>query len=154
MAGGLPAEREERGQLDADTITYNKFGSMALSAQRTRLPVFKVSGSLRCPKASFASVWKAPTAALAILSIQRVVAHSFYGTNFGHALSTRNRPPPMTLQHRAQFLYMLEKYRTLIVVGETGSGKTTQLPQYLHEAQWTSEGRQVVCLQPRRVAVR
>jgi ATP-dependent RNA helicase DDX35 len=55
-------------------------------------------------------------------------------------------------QHREQILHMLEKYQTLIVVGETGSGKTTQIPQYLFEANWASEGRQVVCLQPRRVA--
>eukprot|EP00039_Didymoeca_costata_P018048 m.331944 g.331944 ORF g.331944 m.331944 type:complete len:709 (-) comp16824_c0_seq1:2032-4158(-) len=93
--GGLPAEREEKGQGDTDAIPYNRFGSLSLTAQRARLPVFK---------------------------------------------------------HREQILYMLEKYRTLVIVGETGSGKTTQIPQYLHEAQWTTEGRVVACLQPRRVA--
>jgi hypothetical protein len=33
------------------------------------------------------------------------------------------------------------------------SGKTTQLPQYLHEAGWTAGGRQVAITQPRRVPV-
>ena len=37
------------------------------------------------------------------------------------------------------------------MVGETGSGKTTQLPQYLHEIGYTKLGR-VACTQPRRVA--
>lgn len=36
--------------------------------------------------------------------------------------------------HRDEILYLVEQYTTTIVVGETGSGKTTQIPQYLHEA--------------------
>ncbi|KAJ1526803.1 hypothetical protein ONE63_008374 [Megalurothrips usitatus] len=39
----------------------------------------------------------------------------------------------------------------LIVIGETGSGKTTQITQYLAEAGFTSRGK-VGCTQPRRVA--
>jgi pre-mRNA-splicing factor ATP-dependent RNA helicase DHX38/PRP16 len=38
-----------------------------------------------------------------------------------------------------------------VVVGETGSGKTTQLTQYLHEDGYTTTGV-VGCTQPRRVA--
>ena len=40
----------------------------------------------------------------------------------------------------------------MIVVGETGSGKTTQLPQYLAEAGFLPPGR-IGCTQPRRVSV-
>lgn len=39
----------------------------------------------------------------------------------------------------------------LIVIGETGSGKTTQITQYLSEAGFTTRGR-IGCTQPRRVA--
>lgn len=41
--------------------------------------------------------------------------------------------------------------QVVIIVGETGSGKTTQLTQYLHEAGVTRYGL-VGCTQPRRVA--
>jgi len=40
----------------------------------------------------------------------------------------------------------------LVVVGETGSGKTTQLPQYLHQAGYTSRGQMIGVTQPRRIA--
>ncbi|CAG8726529.1 30593_t:CDS:10, partial [Racocetra persica] len=53
---------------------------------------------------------------------------------------------------RDQILYLIEKYRTTIIVGHTGCGKTTQLPQYLNEAGWTANGFVVACTQPRRVA--
>src|SRR5205807_7425818 len=53
---------------------------------------------------------------------------------------------------RTQFLEALEQFQVLIIVGETGSGKTTQLPQYLHEAGYTKNGLKIGCTQPRRVA--
>ncbi|KAJ3105220.1 DEAH-box ATP-dependent RNA helicase prp22 [Phlyctochytrium planicorne] len=45
----------------------------------------------------------------------------------------------------------LQKHNSLIVVGETGSGKTTQIPQYLRDAGFTGKGI-VAITQPRRVA--
>ncbi|RYO80595.1 hypothetical protein DL766_008303 [Monosporascus sp. MC13-8B] len=54
--------------------------------------------------------------------------------------------------YRDEFIAAMEQHQILIIVGETGSGKTTQLPQYLHEAGYTKDGRKVGCTQPRRVA--
>eukprot|EP00002_Diphylleia_rotans_P021258 TRINITY_DN413_c0_g1_i7.p1 TRINITY_DN413_c0_g1~~TRINITY_DN413_c0_g1_i7.p1 ORF type:complete len:243 (-),score=48.42 TRINITY_DN413_c0_g1_i7:97-825(-) len=62
----------------------------------------------------------------------------------------RQRLP--TFSYRTQILYLVEKYQTVVIVGHTGCGKTTQIPQYLHEAGWTSGPRMVACTQPRRVA--
>ena len=39
----------------------------------------------------------------------------------------------------------------LVVIGETGSGKTTQVTPYLAEAGYTTRGK-IGCTQPRRVA--
>lgn len=37
-------------------------------------------------------------------------------------------------RYRRQLLYLVESHGVVIVLGETGSGKTTQIPQFLHEA--------------------
>jgi pre-mRNA-splicing factor ATP-dependent RNA helicase DHX16 len=55
-------------------------------------------------------------------------------------------------QYREEFVAALAEHQILVIVGETGSGKTTQLPQYLHEAGYTKGGLKVGCTQPRRVA--
>merc|ERR1719359_1100097 len=54
-------------------------------------------------------------------------------------------------QYKASFLEAVRDYQILIVVGETGSGKTTQLPQFMHEVGYTKIGK-IGCTQPRRVA--
>lgn len=54
-------------------------------------------------------------------------------------------------KYREELLAAVHQYQTIIIVGETGSGKTTQLPQYLVEDGFTKQGK-IVCTQPRRVA--
>ncbi|ALC38952.1 CG3225 [Drosophila busckii] len=54
-------------------------------------------------------------------------------------------------QYRDQILYCLENYQVLILVGETGSGKSTQVPQYLYEFGWHTKGM-IGITEPRRVS--
>lgn len=52
---------------------------------------------------------------------------------------------------RNELLQAIHDNQVLIVIGETGSGKTTQITQYMAEAGYTSRGM-IGCTQPRRVA--
>ena len=52
---------------------------------------------------------------------------------------------------REELMNLIRDNQIIIMVGETGSGKTTQVPQYLHEDGYTAKGK-VGCTQPRRVA--
>lgn len=52
---------------------------------------------------------------------------------------------------RSHLLRIVRDNNIIIIVGETGSGKTTQLTQYLHEDGYTKFGM-IGCTQPRRVA--
>lgn len=54
---------------------------------------------------------------------------------------------------RAQFLEIFQSTQIMVFVGETGSGKTTQIPQFvLYDDMPHLQGTQVACTQPRRVA--
>ncbi|XP_029372839.1 probable ATP-dependent RNA helicase DHX40 isoform X2 [Echeneis naucrates] len=54
-------------------------------------------------------------------------------------------------QHRNKLTQAVKNSPFLVVTGETGSGKTTQLPQYLHRAGFCKYGK-IAITQPRRVA--
>ncbi|GMT15697.1 hypothetical protein PFISCL1PPCAC_6994 [Pristionchus fissidentatus] len=53
---------------------------------------------------------------------------------------------------REAFIEAVRDHQVLIIEGETGSGKTTQLPQFLYEAGFCEGNKRIGCTQPRRVA--
>ncbi|KYQ89592.1 DEAD/DEAH box helicase [Tieghemostelium lacteum] len=54
-------------------------------------------------------------------------------------------------QCRGDLLKLIAENNIIVIVGETGSGKTTQMTQYLYEAGYGNNGK-IGCTQPRRVA--
>ncbi|KAK0723162.1 hypothetical protein B0T26DRAFT_705636 [Lasiosphaeria miniovina] len=74
------------------------------------------------------------------------------GTAFIPAL---HKPPALLpiARHRETLLYMIETYPVTVVVGQTGSGKSTQIPQFLEQAGWCADGKIIAVTQVRAFAV-
>ncbi len=64
-------------------------------------------------------------------------------------ISYPNHLPVIT--HRDEIIRLLTKQQVIIVAGDTGSGKTTQLPKFCLEA-FPNDRLMIGCTQPRRVA--
>lgn len=82
--------------------------------------------------------------------INRFTGHEFSGQYYDILKTRRNLPVNV---ERDAFLKLYRENQVLIFVGETGSGKTTQIPQYIvYDELCFETGKQVACTQPRRVA--
>lgn len=130
-------------ETEGGFAVHNPFARHSIARQRRFLPIYQTSALLRA-------------------AMRR--------SNARRALKRGANTPRPRVAAGETFLYLMEHYRTLVIVGETGSGKSTratrgfpplgpkltrwgaELTQYLHEAGWTAGGRRVACTQPRRVA--
>lgn len=54
-----------------------------------------------------------------------------------------HKPPSLLpiAKYRESLLYVVETFPVTIVIGQTGSGKSTQIPQFLERAGWCSDGK-------------
>lgn len=77
-----------------------------------------------------------------------------YGKRSSLSIQQQRESLPVYLM-KQQLMDKIDKNQFLVVVGETGSGKTTQIVQYLAEAGYNNQNGQhkiIGCTQPRRVA--
>lgn len=122
--GALPVDVPEwkRYALGGNQVSYGQKTELSIVQQRESLPIYKLKDEL-----------------VQVASVTGLLLHSTdrWVTSFPLAPS-----PSLQAVHDNQIL---------IVVGETGSGKTTQITQYLAEAGYTARGK-IGCTQPRRVA--
>ena len=72
-----------------------------------------------------------------------------YSQRYYSILEARKKLP--VWEQRNEFFEVIAKNQTIVLVGETGSGKTTQIPSLMLEAGIAGR-RMVACTQPRRVA--
>ena len=62
-------------------------------------------------------------------------------------------PPELPIcAYREEILAAIRRSAAVVVCGDTGSGKTTQLPKMLLELGCGAKGRRIACTQPRRLA--
>ncbi|GLC45966.1 hypothetical protein PLESTB_001624100 [Pleodorina starrii] len=73
-----------------------------------------------------------------------------YGVQDARSIKDQRESLPI-YKLKQQLIEAVRDNQVLVVIGETGSGKTTQMTQYLAEAGYTAGGK-IGCTQPRRVA--
>ncbi|XP_046356008.2 ATP-dependent RNA helicase DEAH12, chloroplastic-like [Haliotis rufescens] len=87
------------------------------------------------------SLWKNNTYAKHIEDLRR---------DFGVELCRLTSALPMYAR-RNDIIRTVQDNQVCVILGETGSGKSTQMTQYLHQAGFSEDGF-IVCTQPRKIA--
>ena len=59
-------------------------------------------------------------------------SHHSSSSRHGYASMEKQRQRLPVFKYRTAILYLVETHATTIIVGETGSGKTTQIPQVIY----------------------
>lgn len=78
----------------------------------------------------------------------------FLQTDFGKMMTETRQTLP-TWKHKMELLDLIRKHQVVIISGETGCGKTTQLPQFILEDAIESGAiakTNIICTQPRRIS--
>ncbi|MCO5590191.1 hypothetical protein L7F22_044160 [Adiantum nelumboides] len=147
LAGtGLAKERRElrqqeaNAQADAEARDMSSGWQDPMAQQQDRVFAQDLRGTALGQKAQDQPAWKKETFNKA--------------TTFGKItnLSIKEQRESLPIYKlREQLVQAVRENQVLVVVGDTGSGKTTQMTQYLAEEGFT-EGGKIGCTQPRRVA--
>ena len=149
MAGtSLAKERRDLRQQEAQAKAAEEGAKVDLNAQWQDPMVGpnqrKFASDLRNPQAQ-----KAPEA---IPEWKRATQNKDVSLGKRTSMSIiQQRENLPVFKFREQLLKAVSENQLMIVVGDTGSGKTTQLTQYLAEGGFANEGI-IGCTQPRRVA--
>uniref|UniRef100_A0A8C3B061 ATP-dependent RNA helicase DHX29 n=1 Tax=Cyclopterus lumpus TaxID=8103 RepID=A0A8C3B061_CYCLU len=96
------------------------------------------------------------TQGIVLYHIQDIVILKMHQLNPSHSTFKAEREQLPVFQHRYRVLEALQRHPVVVVAGETGSGKSTQIPQFLLEELLTG-GKEakpcnIVVTQPRRIS--
>ena len=93
-------------------------------------------------------MWHRPLLHISYLPIQVLKTSLQKGTSFifnpvpSWSLNAQRTRLPIA-KNKNDILYLLEQNQVLVIVGDTGCGKSTQIPQYLAEAGWTDSNTMI-----------
>ncbi|KAG7452227.1 P-loop containing nucleoside triphosphate hydrolase protein [Guyanagaster necrorhizus] len=133
-------QQEANEQVDSEARDFSQPWLDPMAKESDRTFAQDMRGNLKGQKAGEVPKWKEQTFNKA--------------TTFGEitTLSIQDQRKSLPIYKlRDPLLQAIEQHQVLIVVGDTGSGKTTQMVQYLAEAGFADRGK-IGCTQPRRVA--
>ena len=133
-------EQQQRSLMESMPKDYTKYWDDQTAAPGSRAIASALKGLGN--QEQELSEWKRETLARSGVS---------FGKRTNLTLKEQRESLPI-FKFRDNLLEAISKNKILIVIGETGSGKTTQMTQYLYEAGFTRNGKKIGCTQPRRVA--
>ncbi|ORZ34237.1 putative pre-mRNA splicing factor RNA helicase [Catenaria anguillulae PL171] len=129
--------------------------SSSSRAKFQKKPVINLQTAPTPTSGPFAGMTPGATTADQAVRLEDGEVNPFTGRKFTKQyrdIMKKRRELPVA-QQRQEFLDLVQKNQIVVFVGETGSGKTTQIPQYLT---WdllpNVSGKMIACTQPRRVA--
>ncbi|THV01417.1 ATP-dependent RNA helicase DHX8 [Dendrothele bispora CBS 962.96] len=133
-------QQEANEQADSEARDFNSPWLDPMAKDTDKIFAQDLRGNLKGQKAGEVPQWKEQTFNKA----------TTYGEITTLSIQDQRRRLPI-YKLRDPLLKAIEEHQVLIVVGDTGSGKTTQMVQYLAESGYADKGR-IGCTQPRRVA--
>ncbi|KAM6498648.1 P-loop containing nucleoside triphosphate hydrolase protein [Amanita muscaria] len=147
LAGAsLAKERRELRQQEANELADSEARDFSqpwldpMSKETDKMFAQDMRGSLKSQRAGEVPKWKEQTFNKA----------TTYGEITTLSIQDQRKSLPI-YKLRNPLLQAIGDHQVLIVVGDTGSGKTTQMTQYLAESGYADKGK-IACTQPRRVA--
>ncbi|THH04368.1 hypothetical protein EW145_g5571 [Phellinidium pouzarii] len=133
-------QQETNEKADSEARDFNAPWLDPMASSQEKIFAQDLKGNLMSQKAQEVPQWKEATFNKA--------------TTFGRItnLSIQDQRKSLPIYKlREPLLQAFRDHQVLIVVGDTGSGKTTQMTQYLAEEGFADRGK-IGCTQPRRVA--
>ncbi|KAG0702731.1 P-loop containing nucleoside triphosphate hydrolase protein [Suillus ampliporus] len=133
-------QQEANEQADSEARDFSAPWLDPMAKESDRMFAQDLRGHLKDRKAGEVPKWRESTFNKA----------TTYGEITSRSIQEQRKSLPI-YKLKDALLKAIEEHQVLIVVGDTGSGKTTQMVQYLAEAGFADKGR-IGCTQPRRVA--